>query len=226
MKQDKIWEHFQNEQGESFDGARARLSWIHNKLIKGQRVLNIGVGNGAFERMSLQSGVDIFSLDPSERSIAQLIKELNLEEKAKVGYSQDIPFDDGFFDVVVMSEVLEHLSDEILRGTFVEIKRVLKNKGMFIGTVPARENLNDSVTVCPECACQFHRWGHVQSFNKISLNELFSIYFTRVNIEERLFVNWKMENWKGKIIYCLKKLLLVLDVHGSNENLYFEVVKD
>lgn len=225
MKQDKIWDFFQNEMSESFSGALARFIWLQKKLKKGQRVLNIGVGDGSFERLSLKNGINIYSLDPSEKSINQLKEKLNLGDKAKVGYSQEIPFENNFFDVVVMSEVLEHLSDDILEKTLPEIRRVLKDSGLFIGTVPARENLNESIAVCPECACRFHRWGHVQSFDNNRLRNLLNNFFKIVNVEERLFVNWQQENWKAKIIYSLKHFLLVFGIHGSNENIYFEVVK-
>ena len=132
MKQDIIWDYFQNEKTELFSGALARLTWLQKKIKKGQRILNIGVGDGTFERLSLHNGVDIYSLDPSDNSISHLQASLNLKNKAKVGYSQEIPFDNGFFDVVVMSEVLEHLPDDILKETLPEIRRVLKNNGIFL----------------------------------------------------------------------------------------------
>ena len=157
VDQGKIWEHFQNEGIDSFSQSRGRLEFLVRRLAPGLRVLNIGVGNGTFEALSLRKGLDVWSLDPSERAIARLRQELALGEKAQVGFSQNIPFPDEHFDAVIMSEVLEHLDDLVLEATLSEIHRVLRRDGMFLGTVPARENLADSHVVCPHCAHQFHR---------------------------------------------------------------------
>lgn len=48
-----------------------------------------------------------------------------------------------------MSEVLEHLTDDVLERTIVEVHRVLVAEGHFIGTVPARENLIDQANGVP-----------------------------------------------------------------------------
>ena len=88
-----------------------------------------------------------------------------------------LPFGDAGFDAVVASEVLEHLTDEVLRPGLGEVARVLRPGGRFIGTVPAEELLDESLTVCPSCGHQFHRWGHVQSFSAARLKEVLSARF-------------------------------------------------
>ena len=125
MNQDAIWDYFQNEGVASFDSSEARLSYLVKKIAPGSRVLNIGVGSGVFERLGLARGIDIHCIDPSKRTIESLKEKLGIGEKARVGYSQEIPFGDHFFDVVVMSEVLEHLTDDVLVGTIAEVHRVL-----------------------------------------------------------------------------------------------------
>ena len=100
--QEKIWEHFQNEGLESFSQSRGRLEFLVRYLSSATRVLNIGVGNGVLESLAVIKGVDIWSLDPSERSIERLRQLLGVGEKAQVGYSQAMPFADSHFDAVVM----------------------------------------------------------------------------------------------------------------------------
>lgn len=89
-----------------------------------------------------------------------------------------------------MSEVLEHLTDDVLERTIVEVHRVLVAEGHFIGTVPARENLIDQATVCPCCGKKFHRWGHLQTFDPQRLRDLLGQLFVLKYLTERTFVSW------------------------------------
>ncbi|MEO3432597.1 class I SAM-dependent methyltransferase [Inquilinus sp. CAU 1745] len=223
MKQDKLWDAFQNDPKlrETF-GAAPRFTTLLRHVRKGNQVLNIGVGDGSFEVMALKIGVSIFSLDPSERSIQNLRDSLNLKERAKVGYATAIPFPDAFFDAVVMSEVLEHLDDETISLTLPEVLRVLKPDGCFLGTVPADENLLPSQTVCPDCGKQFHRWGHVQSFSRGRLATVLSTRFGSVSIRRCHFSDRRRLNWKGKVLWLIKRALLSLSVHGRDETFLFE----
>ncbi len=222
MKQESIWEHFQNEDIQSFDGAYPRLNFLIDKISSGQRMLNIGVGSGELERLAIGKEIDVYSLDPGLRSIEKIREELGLGDHAQAGYSQSIPFENDFFDVVVMTEVLEHLDDEILDQTLSEVKRVLKSDGRFIGTVPAAENLSDSLIVCPHCSEKFHRWGHVQSFDEKRLSSLLEKRaFSDISVKSQLFISWKRLNFKGKLVSGIKLILWFTGIHGSGENLYF-----
>ncbi|WP_102348296.1 class I SAM-dependent methyltransferase [Bacillus sp. Marseille-P3661] len=226
MEQEKIWEYYQNEAIESFEGSKGRLSYLLKNIKPNSKVLNIGVGGGIFEIMAIKEGIDIYSLDPDKSAITNLRDRLNIDEnKAKVGYSQEIPFPDNTFDYVVMSEVIEHLTDEIISDSLKEVKRVLKEDGNFIGTVPSREDLKAQEVICPCCANKFHRWGHVQSFTPVSLDKLLSKTFTVEKIIEKSFITWESLNYKGKTVAMIKSILSNLGIHGSGENIYFCVKK-
>ena len=224
-EQDLIWDYFQNEAPESFEGSRARLRYLAQKLNRSQVVLNIGCGSGIFEKLALAQGVEIYSLDPSERSIQHLRETLGLGDRARVGYIQALPFSDSHFDVAVITEVLEHLSPSVMVAGLAEIRRVLKHGGRILGTVPSRENLKEQVVVCPGCGKRFHKWGHEQSFDAERMQRILAEHFDAVRIVERAFISWAALNWKGKSAAVLKLMLWKLGVHGSNENLVFEGVK-
>ncbi len=168
MDQEKIWQYHQDpEKSTSFDSNRGRLRYVATKILAHESVLNIGVGNAYLEEQLIQRGVSVSTLDPDEEAIARLQKNLKVTaNNAKVAYSQEILFGDQAFDFVVMSEVLEHLNDDVLTRTLGEASRVLRDGGRFLGTVTANENLASSETICPACGNQFHRWGHEQSFHK------------------------------------------------------------
>lgn len=171
-EQDHIWKHYQNLARNTFDLSYPRLRFLAERCVPGTRVLNIGVGSGYLEKLLADRGVEVCALDPCGESITRLQVELNMGERAKHGYSQDIPFSVGHFDKVIMTEVLEHLPDDVLHATLDEVRRVLKPGGEFVGTVPYREDLKANEVVCPHCQAQFHRWGHQQSFDATSLGRL------------------------------------------------------
>ncbi|PNK19151.1 class I SAM-dependent methyltransferase [Cylindrospermopsis raciborskii] len=229
MKQEKIWQYYQNEGLSSFDNSRGRLEFlgrqIRKKLSGKARGLNIGVGNGSLEKIAISLGLDIWSLDPDNCAIERLSQELGMDGKAKVGYSQNLPFPDNFFDFIVVSEVLEHLSDDILDQSLHEFNRVLKSKGIIIGTVPARENLQDNIIICPSCGEKFHRWGHVQSFDTVRLFNLLSKHFKVEKIKEKCF--FSTLNWKGKIVACIKMTMekCGIFISDSEKNIYFLISK-
>jgi len=222
--QRKIWDHFQGEGVAAFDGSSGRLRFIARHIGR-ERVLNIGVGDGSFEAAAVARGAEVYSVDPSEDAIARVRERLSLGDRARVGFGQELPFEDDTMDTVVVSEVLEHLDDEILRGTLDEIRRVLRPGGRVLGTVPAREDLQRNRVVCPHCGEHFHRWGHAQTFDVGSMRTLLSQRFTVRELSEKLFVTWSQLNWKGRIVALASRVLAALGVRGSHQNIWFVAVK-
>ena len=223
--QNAIWEYYQNEAPESFSGSLGRIRFLVGRIQKPAAVLNIGCGSGIFEQLALRKGLRTFSLDPSEKAIKQLQSRLNIGDNARAGYIQSIPFPDESFDAVVVSEVLEHLSLDVVRQGLGDVRRVLKPGGRLLGTVPSREDLKQQTVVCPSCAHTFHRWGHEQSFEPVNLRVLLSEYFQVKTVMERPFVTWNSLNGKGKAAAVAKWLLWSVGCHGAGENIYFEAAK-
>jgi ubiquinone/menaquinone biosynthesis C-methylase UbiE len=223
MNQDAIWDYFQNEgmDGVAFAGSETRLGYLARLIPTPSEVLNIGVGAGTFEAQAIKRGVTVFSLDPNAKSIERLKQVYGLGDRARVGYGQKIPFPDQHFDAVVLSEVLEHLSDDILTATLREAARVLRIHGQIIGTVPAREDLADDTVVCPDCSKKFHRWGHVQTFDSNRMRSMLMPYFVEIRTWERAFVFFSILNWKGKLHGLVRLLLNVCGIHGDHENMVF-----
>lgn len=227
MGQKAIWDYFQGDGVSSFDGNYPRLKYLLSLIAGNQiRVLNIGVGNGAFEKLALKMNKEVYSIDPSKVAIDKLISEQNMAGRAFIGFSESIPFQDNYFDVVVISEVLEHLDNDILLKSLKEIKRVLNAGGTVIGTVPSRENLDEQIVICPDCSKRFHRWGHVQTFDRKRLSDLIEEhFFGQTRVYEKYFVSWQQLNFKGKLVAFIKTILFTIGIRASSENLIFVAKK-
>ena len=223
MNQDAIWDHFQNEGVAAFNGANARLEYVARQLQRGERVLNIGVGSGVLECNAARRGVEIWALDPSQRAIEKLRAILSIGDRAQTGYSQDMPFPDGQFDAVVMSEVLEHLDSDVREKTLDEVSRVLKPGARFIGTVPARERLEDNAVVCPNCEHHFHRWGHQARFDITSMRAVLGRRFTVETIHEHFFNEWESVGWRRRFTGLIKKFLSWrgIGTYGVSRSIFF-----
>jgi SAM-dependent methyltransferase len=225
LEQTRIWKHFQDEGADAFRGARPRLLHLVRLLPEGQDVLDIGIGDGTFERLAKERGLRIHVLDPDESAIERARNEGGLGDRARSGVGQRIPWPDASFDAVVLSEVLEHLDDATLRGTLAEVARVLRAGGCLLGTVPAEESLEEQHVVCPDCGRRFHRWGHEQSFTPERLGSLVAEFFPEVSVRRRWFVAWRLLNWKGRVLAAGRKLLAGIGVWGSGHNLVFSARK-
>ncbi len=223
MNQDKIWNYFEAETNkEVFAASAPRLKYLFHQAKShfpqsNPTILNIGIGDGWLEKKCHQAHWHTYTLDPSQSAIAK-IEELGI--KGETGYIEKNPYPDNFFDIVFCSEVLEHLSDEQRNLGLLEIKRVLKDTGLLIGTVPDRENLLADQVVCPCCGKVFHRWGHLQSFELNKLSQILERFFKVEGIKVVYFPIWS-KNWKGNLTSLSKKMLSILGIRGSEEHLFF-----
>ena len=103
--------------------------------IKGKKILDIGSSFGWFEQMALKAGCkEVVGIEPKEKLFYEAQKEV---PKAifKKGSALKIPAKDKTFDLVVMFDVIEHLSRGTEMMALKEIRRVLKSGGtLFLST--------------------------------------------------------------------------------------------
>jgi len=129
---------------------------LSKKYINGE-VLDAGAGSGSLiSKIPNALGIDLAPKD------SKIIK----------GDITKMPFEDKRFGTVFATEVLEHLSDDILEASLKEIKRVLRPGGFFILTVPYNEDIEKNKIECPKCGEKFHKWGHLQSFDENKMKHI------------------------------------------------------
>lgn len=101
-------------------------------------ILDVGCGQGFLLKMihDKYPPVSFFGLDISNK-LCHLSKKNNPYANIELGDAEDLPYQDGFFDFVFMTETLEHLLD--YNKAINEVYRVLRKNGVFVVTVPNRD---------------------------------------------------------------------------------------
>jgi SAM-dependent methyltransferase len=95
------------------------------------RILDVGCGTGANLLMLSKFG-DAEGVDISEDALA-FCRERGLE-KVKHGAAEELPYEDGTFDLVTALDVVEHLDDDV--ASLREMRRVLRPDGRVLLFVP------------------------------------------------------------------------------------------
>ncbi|MBF6333893.1 class I SAM-dependent methyltransferase [Nocardia transvalensis] len=111
----------------------------------GTRVIDVGCGQGRHSFEAYRRGADIVAFDQSASDLADVkvmfgamaeAGEVPSCAKAETvqGDALALPYDDGEFDVVIASEILEHIPDD--ERAISELVRVLAPGGALVVTVP------------------------------------------------------------------------------------------
>ena len=114
------------------DRYRLVYDWVPEGI---DRLLDFGCGNGVFTQWFLHKAKRVSALDHNPQQLEFAKREFPRLETVQ-GKGGTLPFEDCVFEVVVMSDVLEHVDDD--RVTAAEIIRVLKPGGRVVVTVPNR----------------------------------------------------------------------------------------
>ena len=118
-----------------------RLMCYHDFFVMrirfGERVLDVGCNTGALTReMAEGSGAYVLGVDLDGEKVAEAMKHPHPLVEYRVGDATALDEDIGQFDVVTLSNVLEHLSD---RAAFLRRLQRLVNPSRFLFRVPLFE---------------------------------------------------------------------------------------
>jgi SAM-dependent methyltransferase len=148
-------------------------------LQAGMRVLDAGCGSGRHLCESFRiPDVDVVGIDLNRDDLGKAKGFISLMAKEKKGCwllaqadVTKLPFANDSFDVVICSEVLEHIVDS--RTAVAELVRVLKPGGDLVVTVP--RFLPERICWAISRAYHHEPGGHIRIYRKAELMDLLSV---------------------------------------------------
>lgn len=101
--------------------------------LQGKKLLDVGCGGGMFSEALARLGCEVTGIDPSAKSVEAgraHATSAGLDITYEHARGEQLPFDDGQFDLVVCCDVLEHVDD--LDAVMSETSRVLRAGGLYL----------------------------------------------------------------------------------------------
>lgn len=178
--------------------------WFNEANKPESKILEVGFGKGSLLKRFNQAGkeTELYGLDASQTNYRHAKDQLKVKANLSMG---DISFErfqypDGFFDVVVMLEVLEHIMSPI--HAVLEIQRVLKKDGIFIFSWPEERLISGIGKEMDQSKRQYGPGFHSFPYPGLFLYENMRIFFNQMyfkiieEMQKEYHIFFKMENKK------------------------------
>lgn len=150
---------------------RAIAATLASHVSPPARVLDYACGPGFLIPALLERGYSVVAADQSSESVERANRTFGGRHRFEGARLTNAVRASERFDVAIMSELVEHLPDDPLDSVVREIRTLLRAGGYLLVTTPNEEDLQASMTYCPECQHTFHRWQHVRSWSAASLGD-------------------------------------------------------
>jgi len=184
-------------------------------------LLDIGCGCGEFLSFAKKDGWSVYGTEISPFASEYISKTYKID--ISIGNLEDISYPSGFFDVITIWHVLEHLTNP--RKTLQEVSRIIKKNGLLVIAVPNFRNYiyrfiykiikRKDVEIFEPDMRELHLYHFNQSNIKILLNR---VGFEIINET----VDLGMTDFRIKLLNIFA--LLIFNLTGVNYGTAIEIV--
>ncbi len=154
----EIWDSFTDRERQRVE---ATLACVPSDA---KTALDVGCGDGRFLHLLVPRTHRLVGMDYCFEPLRR-VRTNRLQ-----GSATALPFASASFDLVIATEVLEHLGEAEFTATVHEMTRVSRRYVLI--TVPFRENRLEELCRCAQCARVFHKYGHTRSFELADFQNL------------------------------------------------------
>ena len=190
------------------------IDLVTNEINRRRRkkILDIGCGDGSFV-VKFKKYCEVFGVDISSRAI-KIAKEAGVNAyKANVS-CEKLPFEDGYFDVVYMGDVIEHLVNPDL--AINEAARVIKSNGFLVLSTPNLASWLNRLLLLLGMQPLFSEVSTVRSFGRLGRPSSFPVGHLRLFTHEALkefltYYRFKIVNVVGAPCEGLPTVLSKID---------------
>lgn len=189
-QQEELWEHYANM--DQLIVAKDIVSMIPKQV---KTVLDVGCGKGTVTNIVSES----FSIVGADISLEAL---KHVKPPAVQSDICCLPFENDSFDLVLASDIIEHIPEKSYKLALSELLRV--SKKFILISVPYMEILEALFTTCSECGFSFHVNWHQRSYDAHAIDSLFA--------QQAGLIKYKLSGptwaWSDKFIVKLKNSYL------------------
>lgn len=138
------------------------MKWIPEDV---RTICDVGCGNGTLTNYLNDTYFSV-GIDRSLAALRWVRKHRCQMDVASLSFAENA------FDMVISTEVIEHLPYHLYIRGLSEIVRIARRYIMI--SVPYCEDLTIKRSKCPHCGCRFHATYHMRSYNREHMENLFS----------------------------------------------------
>lgn len=109
------------------------LEYLKSTIPSYPKVLDVGCGEGSRLNQLMPAGTVGFGIDPSDKAIAMAKKQYP-RHKFRLGIGEELPYEDGYFDLVYSAFSLEHCLNP--EKFIMEMHRVCRPGGKLVVLAP------------------------------------------------------------------------------------------
>lgn len=197
FKNDEYWKKHINDELEDD-------IWIEDyqqALKETGTCLDLGCGIGQYSKLLMEYGYDVTSADISDIALNK-VKEFN-DTIVKVDMQKQLPFEDKQFNLVFANLSIHYFSNKDTKKLMLEIKRILKDNGLFFGSVNGISEFEKIKNTAIELEPHFYlnKQKYIRLFDQKDLRNYLRI-FDVLTIEEK--ETTRFDHQKNYLVFFAK----------------------
>ena len=185
-----------------------------NYLIKDEKVLDLGCGNGRFYEFFKNKDIDYIGADDSEKLI-EIAKQKFPDGIFQTANALNLPFQDNYFDKIYAVAILHHIPSKEFRLQFLkEAKRVLKQKGLLILTVWKFHNRKEIFLLLRYTILK------IIGKSKLDFKDIFYPWGKKIKRYYHWFSEKELINLAEEAGFKIKESGVIRNKRGNRQNIY------